>query len=156
MNALLVTLKGLPLGYSKDLQEDKEPLFDAVDATLAMLAVLPGMLRTARFDGERMAQAAGGFALATELADFLATRGVTFREAHRAVGRLVRRCEELKVSLESVPRSELAAAHPELADLPRELLTPEGSVAHKRSPGSTSPGSVEGQLKAAREYLANL
>ena len=156
LNALLVTLKGLPLGYSKDLQEDKEPLFDAVDAVLLMLAVLPEMLRTARFDGERMLRAAGGFALATELADFLAARGVPFREAHRAVGRLVRRCEELGGTLESVPRSELSAAHPELADLPRELLTPEGSVAHKRSPGSTSPGFVEGQLKAARQYLANL
>ncbi len=156
LNALLVALKGLPLGYSKDLQEDKEPLFDAVDSMLAMLAALPEMLRTARFGEEQMLRAAGGFALATELADFLAMRGVPFREAHRAVGRLVCRCEELKVSLEEVPREELSAAHPELADLPRELLTPEGSVANKRSPGSTSPGSVEGQLKAAREYLANL
>ena len=156
LNALLINLKGLPLGYSKDLQEDKEPVFDAVDAVLAMLAVLPEMLRTARFDGERMLRAAGGFALATELADFLAARGVPFREAHRAVGRLVRRCEELGVTLEEVPREELAAAHPELAGLPRKLLTPKGSVANKRSPGSTSPGSVEDQLKAAREYLANL
>src|SRR5918998_1678941 len=94
LNALLVTLKGLPLGYSKDLQEDKEPLFDAVDTVLAMLAVLPEMLLTARFDRERMAAAASGFALATDLADFLAAGGVPFREAHRAIGRLVRRCEE--------------------------------------------------------------
>jgi argininosuccinate lyase len=153
LNALLVTLKGLPLGYSKDLQEDKEPLFDAVDAVLLMLAVFPEMLRTARFDGGRMARAAGGFALATELADFLAARGVPFREAHRAVGRLVRRCEELGVSLEEVPDEELAAAHPALAELPRELLTPEGSVANKRSPGSTSPESVEVQLRIARRFL---
>jgi argininosuccinate lyase len=153
LNALLVTLKGLPLGYSKDLQEDKEPLFDAVDAVLAMLAVLPEMLRTARFDSGRMAEAAGGFALATELADFLAARGVPFREAHRAVGKLVRRCEELGVSLEEVPREELAAAHPALADLPEELLTPTGSVANKRSPGSTSSRSVELQLKTARRFL---
>jgi argininosuccinate lyase len=153
LNALLVTLKGLPLGYSKDLQEDKEPLFDAVDAVLAMLAVLPEMLRTARFDGERMASAAGGFALATELADFLAARGVPFREAHRAVGKLVRRCEELGVSLGEVPREELAAAHPALADLPGELLTPVGSVANKRSPGSTSSGSIELQLETARRFL---
>lgn len=153
LNALLITLKGLPLGYSKDLQEDKEPLFDATDAVLAMLAVLPEMLRTARFDGARMAEAAGGFALATELADFLATRGVPFREAHRAVGRLVRRCEELGISLEKVSREELAAAHPALAELPGELLAPEGSVANKRSPGSTSPGSVERQLEAARSFL---
>ena len=153
LNALLVTLKGLPLGYSKDLQEDKEPLFDAVDTVLLMLAVVPEMLRTAGFAGERMAEAAGGLALATELADFLAARGMPFREAHRAVGRLVRRCEELGVALEAVPGKELEAAHPALAGLPRELLTPEGSVANKRSPGSTSPRSVELQLGAARRYL---
>ncbi len=153
LNALLITLKGLPLGYSKDLQEDKEPLFDAVDAVLVMLTVLPEMLRTARFDGARMAEAAGGFALATELADFLATGGVPFREAHHAVGRLVRRCEELGLSLEEVPPEELVAAHPALQNLPRGLLTQRGSVANKKSLGSTSPGSVELQLEAARAFL---
>jgi argininosuccinate lyase len=111
------------------------------------------MLRTARFDGERMVRAAGGFALATELADFLAARGVPFREAHRAVGALVRRCEELGVSLEETPGEELAAAHPALAELPRELLTPGGSVANKKSPGSTSPGSVAAQLDETRRLL---
>ena len=153
LNTLLITLKGLPLGYSKDLQEDKEPVFDAVDSVLLMLAVLPEMLGTARFDGARMAEAAGGFALATELADFLAARGVPFREAHRAVGSLVRRCEELGASLEEVPREELAAAHPALSDLPRELLTPRGSVSNKQSRGSTAPGSVESQLERARAFL---
>ena len=156
LNALLVVLKGLPLGYSKDLQEDKEPLFDSVDSVLAVLAVLPEMLRTASFDAERMHEAAGGFALATELADFLAARGVPFREAHRAVGKLVRRCEELGVSLEGAPREELSSAHPILADLPRELLTPRGSVANKRSAGSTSPGSVSLQLEKARKLLASV
>src|SRR5215213_4392374 len=155
LNALLITLKSLPLGYSKDLQEDKEPLFDAVDSVLPVLAVLPEMLRTARFDGERMAEAAGGFALATELADFLAARGLPFREAHRAVGRLVRRCEELGLAPEQLSREELAAAHPALADLPAELLTPEGSLANKRSQGSTSPGSVASQLAEARRFLAS-
>ena len=153
LNALLVTLKSLPLGYSKDLQEDKEPLFDSVDSVLGVLAVLPEMLRTASFDSVRMQEAAGGFALATELADYLAARGVPFREAHRAVGQLVRRCEEAGISLEDVPDEELAAAHPALADLPRSLLTPEGSVANKKSPGSTSPGSVEEQLRQARGFL---
>jgi argininosuccinate lyase len=156
LNALLVTLKGLPLGYSKDLQEDKEPLFDAVDAVRLMLAVLPEMLRTARFDGARMASAAGGFALATELADFLAARGVPFREAHHAVGRLVRRCEELGMPLEEIPDTELVSAHQALAGFPRELLTPQGSVANKKSTGSTSPGSVEAQLGLARETLRRL
>ena len=153
LNALLVTLKSLPLGYSKDLQEDKEPLFDSVDSVLAVLVVLPEMLRTASFDGTRMHEAAGGFALATELADYLAARGLPFREAHRAVGRLVRLCEEAGISLEDVPDEELAAVHPVLADLPRDLLTPEGSVANKKSPGSTSHDSVEEQIRRARELL---
>ncbi|MDQ4063967.1 MAG: argininosuccinate lyase [Actinomycetota bacterium] len=153
LNALLITLKGLPLGYSKDLQEDKEPLFDSVDSILGVLAVLPEMLRTASFDRERMAWAAGGFALATELADFLAARGVPFREAHRAVGQLVRRCEEKGIAFEDVPDEDLTAAHPVLADLPRELLTPKGSVANKKSSGSTSPDSVEEQLRRAGEVL---
>ncbi|MBA2443464.1 MAG: argininosuccinate lyase, partial [Rubrobacter sp.] len=153
LNAMLVTLKGLSLGYSKDLQEDKEPLFDAVDAVYTMLAVLPEMLRTARFHAPRMREASGGFALATELADFLSARGVPFREAHRAVGELVRRCEERGITLQQVSREDLAAAHPVLAELPRELLSPEGSIANKRSPGSTSPESVEAQLERARGIL---
>jgi argininosuccinate lyase len=78
---------------------------------------------------------------------------VPFREAHRAVGNLVRRCEELGVSLEEVPREELAAAHPALSDLPTELLSPQGSVARKRPPGSTAPTSVDSQLQEARKYL---
>ncbi len=153
LNGLLITLKSLPLGYSKDLQEDKEPLFDAVDSVLLMLAVLPEMLRTARFDGERMQEAAGGFALATEIADYLAAGGVPFREAHHAVGRLVKRCEDLGVSLEDLPREELAAAHPALEGLPERLLSPRGSVRNKRSMGSTSPDSVEDQLTVARTFL---
>lgn len=118
-----------------------------------MLAVLPEMLRTASFDGARMHEAAGGFALATELADYLAARGVPFREAHRAVGQLVRRCEEARISLEDVPEEELVAAHPALADLPRDLLTPEGSVVNKKSLGSTSRELVEGQVRRAWELL---
>ncbi len=153
LNALLITLKSLPLGYSKDLQEDKEPLFDSVDSVLAMLAVLPEMLRTASFDGARMSEAAGGFALATELADFLAVRGVPFREAHRAIGQLVKSCEEVGISLEEISTEELSTAHPALTDLPRNLLTPEGSVANKRSSGSTAPDSVEEQLRRAWELL---
>jgi len=156
LNALLITLKGLPLGYSKDLQEDKEPLFDAVDAVLAMLAILPEMLRTARFHGRRMAEAAGGFALATELADFLAAKGVPFREAHHAVGRLVRKCEELGVSLEDAPQDELAAAHPALSEVPEGLLTLRGSVHNKRSAGSTAPGSVGEQLRRANVFLETI
>ncbi|MCL6439706.1 MAG: argininosuccinate lyase [Rubrobacteraceae bacterium] len=153
LNALLVVLKGLPLGYSKDLQEDKEPIFDAVDSVLAMLRVLPEMLRTARFDAGRMQEAAGGFALATELADFLAARGVPFREAHRVVGGIVRRCEERGLSLQELTPEELASFHAALGEFPGRLLTPRGSVENKSSRGSTSPTSVEEQLGRARELL---
>jgi argininosuccinate lyase len=156
LNAVLITLKGLPLGYSKDLQEDKESLFDAVDSVLAMLAVLPEMLRTARFHGRRMAEVAGGFALATELADFLAAKGIPFREAHHAIGRLVLRCEELGFSLEDVPQDELAAAHPVLSEVPEGLLTPQGSVHNKISAGSTAPGSVDDQLRQAKVFLETM
>ena len=103
-----------------------------------------------------MAEAAGGFALATELADFLAAEGVPFREAHHAVGRLVRRCEELGVSLEDVPQEELAAAHPALSEVPEGLLTPRGSVRNKRSAGSTAPGSVDEQLRQAKAFLETM
>ena len=118
-----------------------------------MLAVLPEMLRTASFDREGMWRAAGGFALATELADYLAAHGVPFREAHRAIGQLVRSCEEAGISLEEVPKEELAAAHPILTDLPRDLLTPKGSITNKKFLGSTSPDSVKEQLRQARELL---
>src|ERR687889_428035 len=156
LNALLITLKSLPLGYSKDLQEDKDPLFDSVDSVMLLLAVLPEMLRTARFHGGRMAEAAGGFALATELADFLAAKGIPFREAHHAVGRLVRRCLELGVSLEDVPQDELAAAHPALSEVPEGLLTARGSVRNKRSAGSTAPASVDEQLRQAKAFLKTM
>jgi argininosuccinate lyase len=102
-----------------------------------------------------MDEAAGGFALATELADFLAADGVPFREAHHAVGRLIKRCEELESSLEDLPREELEAAHPALAGLPETLLSPHGSVRNKRSAGSTSPASVDEQLGEARAFLAS-
>lgn len=153
LTSLLVTLKGLPPGYSKDLQEDKEPVFDSVDAVLAMLRVLPEMLRTATFHPETMRNAAGGFALATELADYLAANGVAFRDAHHAVGRLVKRCEELGAELEELPFEEFVAAHPKLKDFPRELLTPEGSIRNKKSLGSTSYESVARQISAAHKYL---
>jgi argininosuccinate lyase len=119
-----------------------------------MLAVLPEMLRTARFHGGRMEEVAGGFALATELADFLAAKGVPFREAHHAIGRLVRRCEELGVSLEDVPQDELAAAHPALSEVPEGLLTVRGSVHNKISAGST--GAVDEQLGQAKVFLETM
>ena len=109
----LTLLKGLPLSYNRDLQEDKEPLFDTVDTLLASLTVVAAMLPELRFDAERgRAAAVADYALATDLADHLAKRGVPFREAHRAVGELVAMLEREERELASLTLEELRAAHP--------------------------------------------
>jgi argininosuccinate lyase len=153
LNALLITLKGLPQGTPKTSRRTRSRSSTrSTRSSRCSPCSRRCSARPASTDAH-MAEAAGGFALATELADFLAAQGAPFRDAHAAVGRLVRRCEELGVSLEEVPPEELAAAHPALEDLPRDLLTPEGSVSNKQSPGSTSPVSVALQLEAAQAFL---
>ncbi|MDQ4099862.1 MAG: argininosuccinate lyase, partial [Chloroflexota bacterium] len=116
--ALLVVVKGLPLAYNKDLQEDKEGLFDAVDTVLALLDVYPPMLRSAHFNAERMATAAvADFSLATDAADHLTRRGVPFREAHEAVGRLVAYCIASGKTFADLSDDEWADAHPIFASV---------------------------------------
>src|SRR5207253_1490342 len=111
---LLTVVKGTPLTYNKDFQEDKEALFDGVDTVMVSLAVLAPMIASARFQGERLEAAAGeNFALATDYADFLAKRGVPFRRAHEVVGRLVGRCVERGERLEDVPLEDLQQLAPE-------------------------------------------
>ena len=152
--ALLTTVKGLPLTYNKDLQEDKEGLFDAVDTTLAVLDVLPPMLRTARFDRERLAAAAvADFSLATDAADLLARRGVPFREAHGVVGRLVARCLAQGITFAELSDSAWAEAHPVFA-AERPPLTAEESVAARDVPGGTAPARVRAAHGAAAAALA--
>ncbi|MGH2531889.1 MAG: argininosuccinate lyase [Thermomicrobiales bacterium] len=151
--AMLTMLKGLPLTYNKDMQEDKEGLFDAVDTTLAVLDVFPAMLRTARFNRERMAEAAvGDFILATDAADLLARNGVSFREAHETVGRLVGRCVAAGKTFADLTDDEWAAVHPVFGQT-KPPLTAEESVAARDVPGGTAPRRVAAAAETARTTL---
>ncbi len=145
--AMLTVAKGLPLTYNKDLQEDKEGLFDAVDTVLAVLDVLPPMLRTARFDRARLAAAAeADFSLATDAADLLARRGVPFREAHGVVAGLVREAVDSGRPFSDVV---LAALGDEAGDVLRQASWLESKV----SEGGTSSARVREQLALARDLL---
>src|SRR5690606_5865313 len=138
----------------KDLQEDKEGLFDAVDTLFMLLRVLPPMLETLTMKPERMAEAAiGGFSLATDVADELARRGVPFREAHEIVGRLVARCIAEGRTLESLTPSEWAQVSDVFADSPPPVSL-EASVAMRDVPGGTAPNRVRDAYAAARDEIA--
>ena len=158
LTGLLATLKGLPLAYDRDLQEDKEPVFDAVDTLLLVLPAMAGLVATLRFNSERIAAgAAAGHALATDLAELLVRRGVPFREAHEVVGHLVVWCQVHDCELADVSDADLARVSPQLTPDVREVLTVPGALAARRSPGGTAPERVAeqlGQLRAAVEEQA--
>ncbi len=148
VTALLTTLKGLPLAYNRDLQEDKEPVFDSVDTLEVVLPALTGMVATLSFDTARMAELAPqGFSLATDVAEWLVRDGVPFRVAHEVAGACVRRCEELGCELDELDDEQLAAVSPYLTPAVREVLTVEGSVASRDSRGGTAPARVAEQLE---------
>ena len=151
--ALVGTLKGLPSGYNKDLQEDKRALFDAVDGTELLLPAVAGSIATLRFEVKRMREAVSGAMMATDLADYLVRKSVTFREAHGAVGRLVREAEEAGVDLSALPFSSFSAAHAAFETDVLVELTPEQSLEHRNIAGGTGPRAVEDQLTAARIAL---
>jgi argininosuccinate lyase len=157
LTTLTGVMHGLPLAYSKDLQEDKEPLFDAADTIELELRALAGMLPGIRFDRERMAAAASDeMAAATDIADLLVRRGMPFREAHAVVGGLVRQALERGVELSEIDREELAS-HSELLDDEYYEVLAEGSwLDSKLSRGGTSPAAVARQLEIAREALASV
>jgi|SRR5579875_975490 len=159
--ALHGVLHGLPLGYHKDLQEDKEHLFDAVDNLERCLEAAAGMLEGVRFRGERLAAAAADPATAaTDLADLLAREGVPFREAHRAVGRLVREAIARGKGLGELSAEEVAACDPLLADRAQRVVAvlrePLRALESKRAQGGTASPRVEEQLAAAEARLAEL
>ncbi len=152
--AMLATIKGLPSGYNKDLQEDKRTLFDAVDGMVLLLPAVAGSLRTLTFQREKMAAAVSSAMMATDLADYLVRKQVSFREAHGAVGKLVREAEEGGIEMTALPMSSFAAAHPAFgADVLDELL-PAASLAHRNIAGGTGPEAVVAQLAAAREAVS--
>ena len=149
--ALLVTLKGLPLSYNRDLQEDKAPLFDAAGTVAASLEAMAAMLPALRFDTARMAAAADGLTLATDLADTLVERGLPFREAHAVVGGLVRHCLAAGVGLRDLDAATLRAHSPLLTTAMVRRLTPERSLARRRVVGGTAPAQVARRLAAAAD-----
>ncbi len=153
LQALLVMTKGLPLAYNKDLQEDKEALFDASDTTLACVRLFTGMLDSLQVQAERCLAAASDPAmLATDLADYLVVRGVPFREAHEIVGRLVAACIDSGRSFAEIGLEEYRAAHPAFDETVYEI-TPHRSVAARNIPGGTAPGQVAHALVEARTWL---
>src|SRR5215831_19058553 len=156
LTALLTTLKGLPLTYNRDLQEDKEPVFDAVDTLLLVLPALAGLVSTLRVHRGRMAAGAStGFALATDLAEFLVRRGVPFREAHEVVGHLVVWCQVHDCDLPDVSDEDLAKVSPYLTPDVRAVLTVEGALAARKGFGGTAPDRVAEQLAALRGTVDN-
>jgi argininosuccinate lyase len=147
LTGLLVTLKGLPFAYNRDLQEDKEPVFDAVDTLEILLPALTGMVSTTIFDREKMAIGAPlGFSLATEIADFLAKKGVVFAHAHEVAGKAVALCESSGRQLENLTLAELSALHPKLTDSVKSSLSVKGALEARDSYGATSPKQVRAQL----------
>ncbi len=151
--ALVSTLKGLPSGYNKDLQEDKRALFDAVDGILLLLPAVAGSLATLRFDRGRMRAAVSGAMMATDLADYLVRKQVSFRDAHGAVGRLVREAEDAGVDLGALPFSSFEAAHTAFAEDVLLELSADQSLTHREIPGGTGLASVAVQLEEARTAM---
>jgi argininosuccinate lyase len=150
LTSLLVTLKGLPSSYDKDLQEDKEPLFDAVETLSVALPVARGILETLAVHPERMRGALGDELLATDLADWLVRRDVPFRQSHHLVGKVVRRAEELGCALSALPLAELQAISPHFSAEVSSVWDMEQSVEQRAVTGGTARAAVEAQIAALR------
>ena len=150
---LLATIKGLPSSYNKDLQDDKRALFDATDTLLLVLPAFKGALAECTFQRERMSAAVSSAMMATDLADYLVRRGATFREAHKAVGGLIRRMEIDRCELQQLPASAFAEAHPLFDTDVSEALSARHSLEQREVEGGTGPKAVKAQLDAARVAL---
>jgi argininosuccinate lyase len=151
LTGLLTTLKGLPLTYNRDLQEDKEPVFDAVDTLLLVLPAMAGLIATLRVNPDRLRRGAStGFTLATDLAEYLVRRGVPFREAHEVVGHLVVWCQVHDCDLADVTDADLAKVSEHLTPDVRQVLTVEGALAARKGHGGTAPVRVAEQIAALR------
>ncbi len=154
LSGLLATLKGLPLAYNRDLQEDKEPVFDSIDTLEVLLPAFAGMVATLTFHTDRMADLAPqGFALATDIAEWLVRQGVPFRIAHELSGACVQTCEQRGIELWDLSDEDFAAISPLLTAQVREVLTVEGSLASRDSRGGTAPARVVEQLTELRGRL---
>ena len=148
--SVLTMLKGLPFAYNRDLQEDKEPLFDSIDTLMLVLPAVTGMIATTDFDREKMALAApAGFSLATEIADYLAKKKVPFADAHEAAGKCVAMCESSGRQLHQLTDPEFLQVHPELDGGVRDVLTVHGAINSRTTSGGTAPALVAVQIKDA-------
>jgi argininosuccinate lyase len=155
LTALLVTLKGLPLAYNKDMQEDKEGVFDAVDTVAACLKITCGMIETMNVHPERMrASAGGGFTAATDVADHLVGTGMPFRQAHEVVGRIVLDCEREGRSLQDLTLDAYRRYAPAFGEGVLAAVDPEQVVARRSSAGGTGHGPVRDQIERQREAIA--
>ncbi|KIU26673.1 argininosuccinate lyase [Sphingomonas melonis] len=154
--ALMVTMKGLPLAYSKDMQDDKPPVFEAHDLLGLSIAAMTGMVESATFRTDRMrGLAESGFATATDFADWLVREaGLPFREAHHVTGRAVKRAEELGVRLDELPFAEFQAIDARVNESLYDVLSVDASVASRTSFGGTAPANVRAAIRAARESLS--
>ena len=157
LTAVLAMLKGLPFAYNRDLQEDKEPLFDSIDTVLLVLPAVTGMIATTKFDRSKMLMAAPlGFSLATEIADFLVRAHVPFSEAHEAAGKCVALCEKDGIELDQLSDQQLKSIHAELTPEIRKVLTVEGAIASRTTVGATGPSAFAEQIKSATTNLSRL
>ena len=147
---LLATLKGLPSAYDKDLQEDKLPLFEAYDVLVTLLPVLAGALRTLEVKPERMHAALDPAMLATDLADYLVDKGISFRQAHQLVGQAVRAAGEQGVGLDMLPLVVYQQISPSFADDVYKVFDPRQSIARRTAYGGTAPQAVREQLQLAQ------
>ena len=154
LTTLLATLKGLPSSYNKDLQDDKRVAFDAVDTLLLVLPAVAGALAECEFNTHRMRGALSSTMMATDLADYLVRKGATFREAHGAVGRLIRQCEEGSLDLHTLPLAAFTGAHPLFEHDVFDALSALQSVEQREVEGGTGPSAVRAQLEAAQKALA--
>ncbi|MEI2777832.1 MAG: argininosuccinate lyase [Tetrasphaera sp.] len=155
LTGLLTTLKSLPLAYNRDLQEDKEPVFDAIDTLDVLLPAFTGMIATMTFDAARLESLAPqGFSLATDVAEWLVRRGVPFRIAHEVAGACVRECEGRGIELWELSDADLAAISPHLNPGVRDVLSVQGSLASRDAKGGTAPARVSEQLLTARSAVA--
>ncbi|NKX49907.1 argininosuccinate lyase [Arthrobacter deserti] len=155
LTGLLATLKGLPLAYNRDLQEDKEPVFDAADTLELLLPAVSGMIATLVFNTERLESLAPqGFALATDIAEWLVREGVPFREAHELSGAAVKLAESRGVELWDLSDEDYAGISAHLTPDVRSVLSVEGSLSSRSSQGGTAPSAVAAQLAALKEQLA--
>ncbi|HYO87761.1 MAG TPA: argininosuccinate lyase [Candidatus Limnocylindrales bacterium] len=156
LTGLLATLKGLPTGYNKDLQEDKEALFDAVDTLELLLPVMTAVVGTLALNVDTMRAALSADMLATDLADYLVRKGMPFREAHGVAGRAVARAGELGLPLGELPLAELRVLSPLFADDVVAVFDFEESVRRRAAIGGTAPEAVRAQIEAARAWLDGL